>query len=327
MKTLALLLSMILVSCATTGNRQSHKPISPEQYTQMLQKGIDVNWANFPKFIKLYDKKVVQDFKDIGFSHVRIRVRCDTSEKYFSHLDTVINDCLNTGLIPIIALAATEFKKNPNEKTMQKEVDWWAKAANRYKNYSYLLSFDLMIEATDNIRHRQDMLNRYFEEATAAIRKTNPYRIVFVSSRIRSAPEYLKDIKIPSQANGYVAAEFHFYASGPSKTSGGKKWTTGTEAEKEILRKKVAIAKQWSAQTGIPLWVGAWMPGDYNKGDHYTIEEQVKFANFVVCLLEKNNIPWAVNADGQFYDMKKKQWRQDRYPVLQTLINPHCNKQ
>lgn len=57
---------------------------------------------------------------------------------------------------------------------------------------------------------------------------TNPDRIIMISPRLRSDPNYLQ--KIPSAHNGYLMAE-------------------------------------WQNQTGIPTWVGAWMPGNYNKGD------------------------------------------------------------
>ena len=50
-----------------------------------------------------------------------------------------------------------------------------------------------------------------------AIRQTNPTRILMMSPRVRSDAQYLSELKVPTQANGYMMAEWHFYASGPSK--------------------------------------------------------------------------------------------------------------
>jgi hypothetical protein len=121
-------------------------------------------------------------------------------------------------------------------------------------------------------------------------------------------------------------AEIHFYASGPSKENPAKLWTTGTPKEKRLILDLIQTALRWSDSTGIRLWVGAWMPGDYNKGDHYTIQEQIKFATFMTCSLKSAKIPFAVNADIQFFDFKQKRWREDRLPVLMAILNPRCEK-
>ena len=90
-------------------------------------------------------------------------------------------------------------------------------------------------------------------------------------------------------------AEWHFYASGPSKTNKEKLWTTGTEKEKQIIIDKINLELDWQKKTGIPTWVGAWMPGNYNDGNDYSVEEQAVFAKFVSSELEKAKIPFAVN--------------------------------
>ncbi|MDZ7935306.1 MAG: cellulase family glycosylhydrolase [Emticicia sp.] len=102
----------------------------------------------------------------------------------------------------------------------------------------------------------------YMKKTVTEIRQKNPQRIIFISPVLRSAPENLKDLKIPTQHNNFLMAEWHFYASGPDKTNENKKWTTGTEAEKELIRNKIKIAKEWSTRTGILTWVDAWMPGN-----------------------------------------------------------------
>lgn len=56
-----------------------------------------------------------------------------------------------------------------------------------------------------------------------------------ISSRMRSDATYLQELTIPTQHNGYLMAEWHFYASGPSKENPRKLWTIGNELEKKGL--------------------------------------------------------------------------------------------
>jgi hypothetical protein len=74
-------------------------------------------------------------------------------------------------------------------------------------------------------------------------------------------------------------AEWHFYASGPSPVDKEKLWTSGTAAEKDIIRNKIKTAMDWQTKTNIQTWVGAWMAGNYNANPsdepQYTPQEQV----------------------------------------------------
>jgi hypothetical protein len=82
------------------------------------------------------------------------------------------------------------------------------------------------------------------------------------------------------------------------------------------------VALDWEQKTGIPTWVGAWMPGNYNKGNEYTIPEQVIFSTFMVRELEKAKIPWAVNAVHHFYDDELKTWFNKILPLRDIILDP-----
>ena len=112
-------------------------------------------------------------------------------------------------------------------------------------------------------------------------------------------------------------AEWHFYAAGPSKINDKKRWITGTAEEKQQIKKSINIAVDWQKTTGIYTWVGAWMPGDYNKGDNYSVNEQIEFASFMTQQLDKYGIPFAINADDQFYDYQTENW----IPKYKDLLN------
>ncbi len=300
--------------------KERDQAVSPWFYQSLLGKGLDVTWSEFSKQTDTYNQQMVKDFKEKGVSHVRIRVKDDITQELLENLDQQIKDCLDNGIIPVLAYQAHEFKENPCQQTMDHVVQWWKTMAEHYKDYSHLLSFDLMIESSDAVNKMPEVLNELYEQTVSAIRQSNPDRIIMISPRLRSDPYYLHELKIPSAHNGYLMAEWHFYAAGPDKTNEKKKWTTGTDAEKKLITDKIAAALEWQRQTGIPTWVGAWMPGNYNKGNTYTVEEQAEFASYMTSALTSAKIPFAVNADTKYYDAENNQWIPFMLSVVETIF-------
>jgi hypothetical protein len=300
------------------------KAIKPNEYVTLLGEGIDVDWVKTSNGEKSYNRKMVTDFKKIGFEHVRIRVTEKTGKSQLKHLEKVVNDCLLEGLIPIVAFQAEYFKIKPNLENLNKVVAWWEAIATKFKTSSPLLSFDIIIEVTDDLNKEPELLNQLHEKVTSAIRKTNPYRIIFISPRLRSDPAYLHELKIPTQHNNFLMAETHFYALGPSKTKANKQWTTGTEKEKDLIKEKIKLALDWHQKTGIYIWIGAWMAGNYADENNFSEQEQISFASFVSCEFTKNKIPFAINADHHFYKASKNEWIENKMEVLKTILNTKC---
>lgn len=305
----------------TSSYKEVNKPIKPWEYQSLLGKGMDVDWSKTTLGKENYSIQTVKDFKEQGISHVRIRIKDPANDELFIYLDQQIQDCLENGIIPIIAYQGDDLKNNPTEKNIKKVVDWWSTIAKRYKDYSHLLSFDVLIEVTDALSKEPDKLNEVYERVVAEIRKTNPTRIIMISPRLRSDAAYLKELKIPSQHNNYLMAEWHFYASGPSKENPRKLWTVGTNEEKNLINEKINLALQWQKETGIPTWVGAWMPSNYNDGNDYTVLEQVVFSQYMTEQLMKAGIPFAVNSDTKFYDREKNNWISEMIPVRDMIWN------
>lgn len=313
-----LILSMMIGGVSVTASAKNDA-IKPWDYVEILGKGMDVDWSKTKQGREYYNKTAVVNFKKAGVSHVRIRVADAADEELLKGLEQQVDDCLEVGIIPIIAYQADEFKNEPSEENIQEVVNWWSTVAEHFKDKSHKLSFDLLIEATDALNKQPEKLNEIFERLVTEIRKTNPTRIIMISPQLRSDPEYLKNLKIPTQHNGYLMAEWHFYASGPSKTNERKLWTTGSAAEKKIIIDKIETALAWQKSSGVPTWVGAWMPGNYNDGNDYSIKEQVVFASFVTSELTKAKIPFAVNSDTKFYDRRTDKWIVDIAPVMEVI--------
>ena len=297
----------------------ANQPIDPWIYQKMLGYGMDVDWSKTKSGREYYSTTACKNFKASGLGHVRIRIMDNISSELFASLDKQINDCLENGLIPVIAYQADAFKNNPSEANMKKVVSWWSAVSKRYQNKSYLLSFDLLIEATDALNKQPEKLNELYERVVTEIRKTNPYRILMISPRLRSDAAYLSELEIPTKSNGYLMAEWHFYASGPSKTNERKLWTIGTETEKKLITDKIQLAVQWQEKNNIPTWVGAWMPGNYNDGNDYSVSEQSVFASFVKQQLTAAGIPFSVNSDTKFYNREKNTWIESMQPVFKCI--------
>lgn len=314
-----LFISLMLTLTAFIANAQP-SAIAPQNYQQMLKKGIDVDWWGRSEKNKYgaYSETAVKRFAQQGIKHVRFRLHhYRFTDEDFKRLFSQINTCMQNDLIPIIAFSAKPYKENPNAEEHEKVVKWWKMMAERCKDLSPKVSFDLIVEPSDKVKKDVAELNSLYEDCVATIRKTNPKRIIFIAPPKLSHPEGLKYLQAPSQSNGYLMAEWHFYAAGPSKTNDKKRWTTGTAEEKQLIKKSIKVAVDWQKETGIYTWVGAWMPGDYNKGDNYSVKEQIEFASFMTQQLDKYGIPFAINSDDKFYDYQAESW----IPKYKDLLN------
>ena len=317
-----LFISLMLTLTAFIVNAQP-SAIAPRDYQQMLKKGIDVDWWGRSEKNKYgaYSETAVKKFAQQGIKHVRFRLHhYHFTDEDFKRLFSQINTCMQNDLIPIIAFSAKPYKENPNTGEHEKVVEWWKRMAEKCKNLSPMVSFNLIVEPSDQVKKDVEELNSLYEDCVTAIRKTNPKRIVFIAPPKLSHPEGLKDLKIPSMGNDYLMAEWHFYAAGPSKSNDKKRWTTGTAEEKQKIKKSIKVAVDWQKKTGIYTWVGAWMPGAYNKDDNYSVKEQTEFASFMTQQLDKHGVPFAINADHHFYDYKAEQWISKYKDLLNTIF-------
>ena len=297
--------------------------IAPRDYQQMLKKGINVDWWGRSEKNKYgaYSETAVKKFAQQGIKHARLRLHhYHFTDEDFKRQFSQIDICMQNELIPIIAFSAKPYKENPNAMEHEKVVEWWKIMAGRCKDLSPMVSFDLIVEPSDQVKKDVAELNSLYEDCVTAIRKTNPKRIIFIAPPKLSHPEGLKNLKIPSSGNGYLMAEWHFYAAGPSKSNDKKIWTTGTAEEKQKIKDNIKVAVDWQKETGIYTWVGAWMPGNYNNGDNYSVKEQTVFSSFMTQQLDKYGVPFAINADHQFYDYKSEEWIPKYKDVLNEIF-------
>lgn len=148
--------------------------------------------------------------------------------------------------------------------------------------------------------------------------------MIFVAPRLRAAPEDLSSLKLPPHSQNYVLAEWHIFPWGPLKNNGKYPWTSGTAAEKSAIRSRINLALRWQQKTGHVSWVGGWGVGESSRLTPSV--EQMAFASFMACELQQAKIPYAINADFQFYDGEEGAWRAAPEPLLQVMLTPVCEK-
>lgn len=69
------------------------------------------------------------------------------------------------------------------------------------------------------------------------------------------------------------------------------------------------------------------MAGNYNDGNDYSIEEQVKFAHYMVTQLEAAKIPFAVNSDTKFYNRETNTWVKKMLPLRYCIFTSYKTAQ
>ncbi len=318
---LAVLLVVTLWACPACAAQSTAQSVSPREYQALLGRGMDVDWCKTTAGRAQYDARCAADFRKAGIQHVRIRVKDAADSALLADLDRVVADCLAAGLLPVIAYQADDLKQDPSQANIDAAAGWWRTVAEHFRTASDRLAFDLIIEVTDALNNQPDTLNAAHRAMLAAVRESNPRRIVMLSPRLRSDPAYLAELEFP-EGDDYLMAEWHFYAAGPSRTNEKKLWTTGTAEERQLVLDKIAQAVRFQDATGIPTWVGAWMAGDYNDGNTYTPEEQAVFAAFVRQALTDASIPFAINADTHFYDRASGGWIGEMEPVMRAVFGP-----
>ncbi len=297
-------------------------PLTASHYVQQLGVGMDVDWARTEQGIREFDPLVVRDFKAKGLTHVRIRVAGEPTEARLIHLRKLVEACEHYGVIPIIAYQADEYKTDPSASNEKAVINWWSVVARYFGRTSPLLGFDLIYEPADKLNHNMASLNRVYDKTIRLVHAIDPQRMIFVAPRMRAAPEDLPALKLPAQSQNYVLAEWHIFSWGPLKSGGKYPWTSGTAAEKAAIRARINAAVRWQHKTGHASWVGGWAPGESIKITPDA--SQFAFARFMACELKKAQIPYAINADTQFYDGEEGAWRPAPEPLLNAMIAPEC---
>ena len=305
--------------------------ILAKDYAANLGKGFDVTWSEFTKYMNLYSEQAVLHFKEAGFKNVRIRMGEENlTEAFINNLKVQVDDCLRNGIIPILAYQGHYLEETATNDIEANDhlVTWWATMAEAFKDYPAELAFNILIEISGRYKTDYEGMNAIYVNVYNAIRETNKNRVIIFPPVNISNPDFLEFLEIPGEDDPYTMAEWHFYAAGPNISESSKKyWVDGsTQQERLNITEPIQTAVQWMNQTGKSTWVGAWMAGNYNKGNDFSIPEQVAFATFMTRELAKENIPWSINAGNKYYDYETNTWFNETddaagIPVRDVILN------
>ncbi len=297
-------------------------PLTAARYAQQLGVGMDVDWARTERGIREFDPLVVRDFRAKGITHVRIRLAAEPTEARLIHLRKLVEACEQYGVIPIIAYQADAYKNDPKADNEKEVTNWWIAVAHYFGQRYPLLGFDLIYEPADKLNHSPTSLNRVYEKTIKVIHSIDANRMIFIAPRLRAAPEALSSLTLPAHSQNYLLAEWHIFPWGPLKNNGKYPWTSGTAAEKAAIRSRIALALRWQQKSGHVSWVGGWGVGESSRVT--PTASQMAFATFMACELQQAKIPYAINADFQFYDGEEGAWRPAPELLLQAMIAPVC---
>ena len=124
---------------------------------------MDVDWSKTNQGRKYYNTQSAVDFAAAGISHVRIRIADKVDQELLEGLDRQIRDCLDNGIIPIIAYQADAFKNDPSDKNIENVVTWWSEVTEHYQDKSDTISSHNKMKSsqyyTDNYQYNSIRLS------------------------------------------------------------------------------------------------------------------------------------------------------------------------
>ena len=293
--------------------------ISPSKYQEVLGQGIDVDWWSEGADYSNCDwDQAISDFNDAGIRHIRITLHNDIMHPAdFVMLDRQINACIRFGIYPIIAYRPTFVFSGTPAAYRRHLTEWWRAMALHYRSHSPYLSFDLLFEPDITMFSTFDDLNVFYEDCVTAIRISNPYRILFIAPSYNSNPMYLKHLRIPSRHNGYLMAEWHFFARGEYNRAWNS-WQNDRVAQSRWIDERIQAALSWQRATGIYTWVGGWMPASYFDGGMSSIGDA--YTAFLCEALAVAHIPFAVHGIARYYNYTSRSWMMPEHAPMRTIF-------
>ena len=221
------------------------------------------------------------------------------SSIYLDRIEQVIEWSLNQGLVTIIDFHGSNLKSEfiytfDSEETeythptsakraadIQKFLAIWAQIADRFKNHSENLLFEVINEPYFHMtKSDMDALNTDVLTVIRASGGSNGTRNVIITGGTGTSHEAPLQIE-PSIISGdtYVIATFHYYqpfdfTSSSADARDNESW--GSVQDKELLTNRFDIVSSWATSNNIPVFLGEFSADNtggykYSTGDLNTI--------------------------------------------------------
>jgi endoglucanase len=224
-----LLLLDLSVCCSLLGAAPAAGAPAPARICT-FKRGVNIshwlsqNYAKRPYAAPWFSEKDVAWIAAQGFDHIRIPIdgrlwlRPDGSlnEPAIAPFDAALRWAQAHGLGVILDmhfLPGASFDPNTRDNTLftddallQRVADFWRRVAERYAGEGPWLRFELLNEP---VAENSGQLNAFARRMLAAIRPSNPTRIVYLTSNRWSSFDTVPEVDVP--ADPCVAFTFHFY--------------------------------------------------------------------------------------------------------------------
>lgn len=256
-----------------------------------MGRSLELDNNGTPDRIKEY---FFDDFKAAGFDFIRIPIKWEfhtqttapytVDASWLDRVEQVIDWGLERGFIIIINSHHDKwFYENYGVGNNNARFDAiWTQVANRFKDKSENLFFEIINEPKGLTRTNSDALNA---RILAIIRENNPTRIVVYSGNDYSGKAAMMAAKIPN--DDYIIATFHDYTPWDFSLNGTGTW--GTTVQQDVVKAIFKEVSDWSKLHNIPVYIGEF--GSVNKAPQESREKLYKaFVEEAI----RNNIAFSV---------------------------------
>ena len=191
------------------------------QQLQQFRRGVNIgNYLESPpgdNWGATYDTSDFAAIRREGFDHVRIPAAWhyytgaapdfSINSEFTARVDYLITNALAHGLAVIINLHHFEEFMNAPEEQLEQFTAIWRQLGKHYAAFPDRLAFELLNEPTGQAQGA--ILNRAFAAALAAVRETNPQRLVLIGPANYNDPYELRHLIVPADSN--LAVTVHNY--------------------------------------------------------------------------------------------------------------------
>jgi endoglucanase len=273
-----------------------------------------------------------RSIKQAGFDSVRIPIRWSAHAQkeppftiapvFFQRIDWAIEQALSRKLAAVINVHHYEELSSDPDKHLPRLMALWRQIASRYRNQPDQLFFELLNEPHGKLT--DERWQQMVPALLAAIRETNPRRIIIVGPGHWNNLDHLNKLQLPEQDRRLIVtihyySPFQFTHQGAPWVSGSAKWKgktwMDTPEERDSLRKDFQKAAVWAKQRRRPLYLGEF--GTYVAAG---MASRARWTRVVAREAERLGMSWAYwefAAGFGAYDRDAHAWRQ---PLLRALV-------
>jgi endoglucanase len=259
--------------------------------------------------------------RDAGFGTVRLPVKWSLyAADDLVRVDDAVGMALDRDLDVVLNVHHYDELQAAPDQHEELFVALWRRIAARYADRPDRLYFELLNEPRDAMTAGR--WNALIPRALAAVRESNPSRMVIVGSARMNDIDALPELALPADdrliATVHYYAPFEFTHQGAHWVAGADEWlgtAWGTDADHDAVRADLERAATWAEHHRLPLFIGEF--GAYEKAD---MASRARWTAAVRTTAERLGIGWAYwefGTDFGAFDPDRLAWRE---PLLHALV-------